>query len=136
MVIVVTPARLALLDTSVLIDMPADLARYAETVGVPAVAVGELAFGLHVADPIQSAIRERRYRDVLASYEPIPYDAAAAHWFGAIAAAVRQQGRNPRPRSADLMIAATARAVDAAVLTRNPKDFAGLAGILDVIAVA
>ncbi|MDR1999653.1 MAG: hypothetical protein LBQ06_06900 [Frankiaceae bacterium] len=55
-----SPAALGLLDTSVIIDMPADLSRYAAAIGVPAVAVGELAFGLHVADPVAAAQREQR----------------------------------------------------------------------------
>lgn len=130
-----TPAALGILDTSVLIDMPGDLARYATSVGVSAVAIGELAFGLHVADPIKSAEREQRYRDILATYDPVPYDAAAAHWYGAVSAAVRREGRNPRPRMGDLMIAATARSVGAVVLTRNPDDFKGLDGIVKVIEV-
>lgn len=128
-------ADLGMLDTSVIIDMPEDLSRYAASVGVPAVAIGELAFGLHVADPVRSAEREQRYRDVLATYDPVPYDAAAAHWYGAAAAAVKQRGRNPRPRMGDLMIAATARSVGAVVLTRNPDDFLGLEGIVKVLDV-
>jgi predicted nucleic acid-binding protein len=35
----------------------------------------------------------------------------------------------------DLMIAATARSVGAAVLTRNPSDFAGLGAIVAVLEV-
>jgi toxin FitB len=118
-----TRPALGPLDTSVVVDMPADLARHA------------LSFGLHVADPIASVQREQRYRDVLATYDPVPYDAAAAHWYGAIAATVKRNGRNPRPRMGDLMIAATARSIGAAVLTRNPGDFIGLDGIVDVVTV-
>ncbi|GAB7003694.1 hypothetical protein JCM18899A_11650 [Nocardioides sp. AN3] len=129
------PAPLGLLDTSVVIDMPDDLDAYAVSVGVTAVTVGELAFGLHVADPIKSAEREQRYRDLLATYDPVPYNAAAAHWYGAVAATVRALGRNPRPRMGDLMIAATARSVSAAVLTRNAEDFRGLEGIVRVIPI-
>lgn len=128
-------ARLALLDTSVVIDMPTDLSSYAEAVGVSAITIGELAFGLHVPDPVVGAAREQRYRDILATYDPVPYDAAAAHWFGAIAASVRRRGRNPRARTADLMIAATARSVGAAVLTRDPADFSGLEDLVEIIDV-
>jgi toxin FitB len=129
-----TRPALGPLDTSV-VDMPADLARHALSFGVAAVTIGNLAFGLHVADPIASVQREQRYRDVLATYDPVPYDAAAAHWYGAIAATVKRNGRNPRPRMGDLMIAATARSIGAAVLTRNPGDFIGLDGIVDVVTV-
>lgn len=130
-----SPVALGLLDTSVVIDAPSDLPSYATSVGIAAVTVGDLAFGLHVADPIASAEREQRYRDVLAAYDPVPYDAAAAHWCGAIAAAVRQQGRNPRARMGDLMIAATARSIGAAVLTRNLDDFKGVETIVPIVAV-
>lgn len=130
-----TPASAALLDTSVVIDPPCDLADYAASTGVAAVTVGELAFGLYVDDPLVSAERQDRYRRVLADYTPVPYGAAAAHWFGAIAAAVQRSGRNPRGRVADLMIAATAKSVGAAVLTRNPDDFKGVDQIVQVIPV-
>lgn len=131
-----TPVERALLDTSVVIDRPRDIKRYARSTGVAAVTIGELAFGLFVEDPVISAERESRYRKILADYTPVPYDASAAHWFGAIAAAVRRSGRNPRSRVADLMIAATAKSVDAAVLTRNPDDFTGVDDIVTVIAVS
>lgn len=126
---------LGLLDTSVVIDLPDDLQTFATDVGISAITVGELAFGLHTPDPIKAAAREQRYREVLATCTPIPYDAAVAHWFGAIAAAVRSTGRNPRARTSDLMIAATARHVGAVVLTRNPGDFKGVEGIVDIVAV-
>ncbi len=126
---------LGLLDTSVVIDLPDDLGTLVAEVGISAVTIGELAFGLHTPDPVRAAEREQRYRDVLASYTPIPYDAAVAHWFGAIAAAVQGAGRNPRARTSDLMIAATARHIGAALLTRNPDDFKGVEGIVDVVAV-
>ena len=131
-----TPVERALLDTSVVIDRPRDIKRYARSTGVAAVTIGELAFGLFVEDPVISAERESRYRKILADYTPVSYDASAAHWFGAIAAAVRRSGRNPRSRVADLMIAATAKSVDAAVLTRNPDDFTGVDDIVTVIAVS
>ncbi|WP_158607593.1 PIN domain-containing protein [Flexivirga caeni] len=130
-----TPVALGVLDTSVVIDPPVDVSRYARLVGVAAITMGELAYGLHVADTIELAVREGRYRAILATYDPIPYDAEAAHWFGAIAAAVRQRGRNPRSRVADLLIAATAKASGAAVLTRNPADFKGIDAIVEVIDV-
>ncbi|MBO3752024.1 hypothetical protein J5X84_38655 [Streptosporangiaceae bacterium NEAU-GS5] len=40
--------------------------------------------------------------------DPLPYDAEAARMFGQICAVVYTQGRQPRNRTADLMIAATA----------------------------
>jgi predicted nucleic acid-binding protein len=125
----------ALLDTSVLISPLESYEGYADMTCVSAVSIGELAFGLHTADPLVNADRERLYRKVLADYDPIPYDATVAHEYGGIAAAVRRAGRNPRPPTGDLMIAATARHMGAKMLTRNPDDFVGLDGIVGVVAL-
>lgn len=126
---------LAVLDTSVVIDPPDSYVPFADAVCVTAVTIGELAFGLHVQDPLVASRRERVYRETLEDYDPVPFDAAIAHEYGAIAAAIRRHGRNPRPRMADLMIAATARQLGAVVLTRNPDDFAGLDGIVTVVGI-
>lgn len=56
----------------------------------------------------------------------LPFDDDAAAAYGLIAGLVLAAGRGPRTRAMDLMIAATAYANGAAVLTRNPADFAGL----------
>lgn len=95
--------------------------------------IAELAHGLHHVDPLVSAAREARYRMVLSIFEPIPYSARAAHLYGAIAASVRKLGRDPRPRRIDLMIGSVATAHRAVLLTRNPADFAGVSGIVDII---
>lgn len=126
---------IGLLDTSVLIDQPDNLGRYADVLAISAVSVGELALGLHHRDPIESAIREARYRDILTAFDPVPYDADVAHWYGAIAAAVKSIGRSPRPRAADLMIAATARHLTAALITRNPDDFRCVERFVNVVAL-
>lgn len=127
--------RLALLDTSVIIDPPDDYSILADAVCVCAISIAELAYGLHTPDPLEAARRERVYRETLEDYDPVPFDASVAHEYGAIAAAVRRAGRNPRPRIADLMIAATARSLGAVLLTRNPQDFIGLEEIVDVVPV-
>ena len=49
---------------------------------------------------------------------------------------IRSSGRHAHGRRAfDLLIAATAVAADLPLYTRNPDDFSGLGGPLDVIAV-
>jgi predicted nucleic acid-binding protein len=60
---------------------------------------------------------------------------AVARTYGALAAAVVAAGRQPRSRSFDLVIAATAATHEAVLYTRNPKDFVGLDDQLQVIAV-
>lgn len=47
-------------------------------------------------------------------------------------AAVRQHGRNPRRRFADLLIAEIALANSLPVATRNAADFAGLENLIDI----
>lgn len=69
-----------------------------------------------------------------ASFDPLPFDAAAARAFGQVAAALRTSGRKPTARAFDSLIAATAIANDLPVYTCNPADFAGIDG-LTVIAV-
>ncbi|MGL5852935.1 MAG: PIN domain-containing protein [Phycicoccus sp.] len=126
---------LAVLDTSCVIAPPPNLAEVAETAAISTLTVAELAYGLHTSDPVRAATRERRYREVLASFDPVPYSAGAAHWYGALAASVRATGRNPRPRGIDLMLASVAADLGAVLMTRNPDDFAGTADIVHVVAV-
>lgn len=125
--------RLALLDTSCVIDPPAALVDIAESVAISTLTVAELAYGLHLGDPVQVALRERRYRQTLNTFTPVPYSAGAAHWYGAIAASVRRAGRNPRARRIDLLLASVAADLSAVLVTRNPHDFVGLDGIVAVI---
>lgn len=54
---------------------------------------------------------------------------------GRVYAAVRQAGRRPRGRFADLLIAAVALAEGLSLLTRNPVDFVGLESLVDVVEV-
>ncbi len=127
--------RLALLDTSCVIDFPDQMDELAEAAAVSALTIAELAYGLHNDDPLVAAEREERYRSVLNEFDPVPYSARAAHLYGAIAASVRKSGRNPRPRRIDLMLAAVAAELGAVLLTRNPSDFEGIGGFPHVIAV-
>ena len=126
---------LALLDTSCVIDFPDELEQLAESAAVSTLTIAELAYGIHHDDPLVSAIREARYRDILNEFTPIPYSARAAHLYGAIAASVRKSGRNPRPRRIDLMLASVAADLDAVLFTRNPTDFSGFGEIVHVIAI-
>ncbi len=127
--------RLALLDTSCVIDPPERLGGVAESVAVSTLTVAELAHGLHVDDPVQAALREARYRQVLRTFDPVPYTAGAAHWYGALAALVRRAGRNPRPRRIDLLLASVAADLSAVLLTRDTDGFRDLGGAVTVIGV-
>ncbi len=68
------------------------------------------------------------------SFEPLPFDAAAARAFGRVAADLRFAGRKPAARAYDALIAVTALLRGLSVHTYNPADFRGIAG-LDVVAV-
>jgi toxin FitB len=133
--VAVDPAARALLDTSILVDVPPNLAEHATTGAISTVSLAELAFGLHTEDPVRNAVREARYQRILDLFEPIPYSASAARLYGALCAAVRQVGRDPRPRRFDLLIASVAADLGIPLLTRNPADFLGIHPSVQVIAV-
>ena len=126
-----------LIDTSVVIDLDrvaaADLP---EELAVSAITLAELAAGpLATADPAERARRQDRLQRVEATFDPLPFDVAAARAYGRIYAAVVDAGRKARGRRAiDLLIAATALAAGLPLYTCNPDDFAHLVD-LDVIAV-
>ena len=124
----------ALLDTSVVIA--ADVDALEGDLAISAVTLAELHFGVLAAR--ERAVRAERLRRLLVlqrTFDALPLDAAVAASYGQIAAAVVEAGRQPRSRSMDLLIAATAHANSAALYTRNPDDFHGLDGLVDIITV-
>jgi len=68
-------------------------------------------------------------------FDPVPFTAEAARAFGRITAAVIATGRKPRPRVADMMIAATALAEQLPLFTTNPDDFTGLGDLMKIVPV-
>jgi predicted nucleic acid-binding protein len=126
----------ALLDTSVVIDFPADVvASHATTAAVSTITLAELAYGLHTGDPLIDASREQRYHWILATFDPVPFDARAARVYGALCAQVRASGRDPKPRRFDLLIASAAVSLGVPLITRNQSDFRGIHDALHIIAV-
>jgi predicted nucleic acid-binding protein len=124
----------ALYDTSVVIDIEkVDLGEYIDIpVVVSAVTVAELAYG---ADATGQDARADRLRRVVTDYEVLSFGVEEAKLYGALAALVRAAGRDPRPRRLDLQIAATAAASRLPLLTMNPRDFRGLALLVDVVPI-
>lgn len=122
----------ALLDTSVVIDLdriptealPAEQA-------ICAITLAELAAGPHATDDeAERARRQDRLQRIEALMDPLPFDADAARAYGRVYAATRAASRKPRgSRAVDLMIAAVALSRSLPLVTRNPSDFAHLAGI-------
>lgn len=134
-----------LLDTNILIlrrwidpaELPTEMA-------ISAITLAELSAGPHQVHagehaPHDERAERARRMDVLqraeADFVPIPFDAEAARAYGQVAAATVAAGRSPRPRVADLMIAATAIAEGLPLFTANPDDFRGLEGLLTVVPV-
>lgn len=124
----------AVLDTSVVIEpgvapIPGELA-------ISVATVAELQFGVLVArnDTVR-ATRLRRLSGLQRRFDPLPIDDAVAVSYGELAAAVVRAGRQPRARTMDLLIAATAHAHDARLYTRNAEDLRGLDGLIEVVAV-
>ena len=106
-------------------------------IAVSAITLAELAAGPHAtADRAERARRQDRLQRAEATFEPIPFDAAAARAYGRVYAAIVSAGRKARGRRAvDLLIAATAVGAELPLYTRNPADFAGLQTLLEVVAV-
>lgn len=104
---------------------------------VSAITLAELAAGPHATrDAAERARRQDRLQRTEATFDPLPVDGNVARAYGRVFAAVVVTGRKARGRRAtDLLIAATAVAADLPLYTRNPDDFAGLAALLDIVAV-
>ena len=127
-----------LLDTSVVIDWhdPSVVAELPDEMAVSVITFAELAAGPQLATTRdEAARRQSRLQEVEASVEPIPFDSAAARSYGLVVAAVVREGRRPRTRFADLLIAATAHANGLDLYTRNGHDLVGLEHLIAVIDV-
>ena len=116
-----------------------------DAMAISAITLAELSAGPHQVEPDHAQARydehaERARRlDVIQraehEFDPIPFDSEAARAYGRVTAAVIGAGRNPRRRTAELMIAATAIAAGLPLYTTNPDDFAGLDDLLAVVPV-
>ncbi|BBX09935.1 type II toxin-antitoxin system VapC family toxin [Mycolicibacterium aichiense] len=127
-----------LLDTSVVIDWhdPAVVDKLPDEMAISAITVAELAAGpLLASTAIEAARRQSRLQEVESLMEPIAFDDRAARSYGLVVAAIISEGRKPRSRFADLLIAATAHAHGLDLYTRNADDFTGLGDLVRVVAV-
>jgi hypothetical protein len=130
------PTR-GLVDTSVVIGLPElDAGLLPNEIAISALTLAELAAGPHATDePEERARRQERLQWAESTFDPLPLDAAGARAFGRVYAAVAASGRGTRRRVVDLLIAAVALANDLPLVTRNAGDFAGLEGVVDVVAL-
>jgi predicted nucleic acid-binding protein len=124
----------AVLDTSVLIA--ADVPELDGELAVSAASLAELHFGALVTDDAEvRAERVRRLTLIEHLYSPLPIDGAVARSYGYLAATVARHGRQPRARVMDLLIAATAHAHDAVLITRNADDLHGIEHLVEIVSV-
>ena len=124
----------AIIDTSVVIAT--DVEPLDGELAISAITLAELHFGVLVAN--ERKVRSERLRRLLVvqrKFDALPVDDAVAASYGQVAAAVVDAGRQPRARSMDLLIAATAHAHSARLYTRNADDFDGLGDLMDVVPV-
>ncbi len=124
----------AILDTSVVIAT--DVQPLDGELAISAITLAELHFGVLVAS--QQKVRSERLRRLMVlqrKFDALPVDDAVAASYGQVAAAVVDSGRQPRARSMDLLIAATAHAHSARLYTRNVDDFDGLGDLVDIVPV-
>jgi predicted nucleic acid-binding protein len=127
-----------LLDTSVVIDWhdPSIVDKLPDEMAISAITAAELAAGpLLASTPVEAARRQSRLQEVESLMEPIPFDSRAVRSYGLVVAAIVGEGRKPRSRFADLLIAATAHANGLDLYSRNADNFVGLGNLVRVVAV-
>jgi predicted nucleic acid-binding protein len=133
----VRPPR-GIIDTSVLIDLERlDPMTLPLEIAVSAITFAELAAGPHATDdPDERGRRQDRLQRAEAAFDPLLFDSDAARAYGRIYAAVTSLGRKAGgPRAVDLLIAATACAVQLPLYTRNPDDFRGIDNLVEVVTI-
>lgn len=116
-----------LLDSNIIIALLAnDLAtvqlldRIAETgVSISTITYMEVSQGLHQAPGTNRSV----FEELIASFAVLPIDIAIAEQCARIRAGLHAQRKRVRPRSLDLLIAATAIEHDLVLVTRNLGDF-------------
>ena len=123
---------LSVLDTSILIAEAADPVE--GDIAISVVSIAELQFGVLIApDDDRRAHRLARRSAILRNFEPLPVDAAVAASYGELAAATHRAGRKATARSLDLMIAATAHAHGARLVTSNVDDVRHLDALIEIV---
>ena len=101
------------------------VAREPGTVGISAITVSEMAFGVE-----KSRDRARNHDALLRFLLPLtvaPFDERAAHAYGGVRASLEAAGRSIG--AMDLLIAAHALALGSVLVTHNTREFARVQGL-------
>lgn len=96
-----------------------------EDVALCSTVKGELLYGARASAKIDANLK--RLDAFFAPLQSLPYDDAAAEWYGVIRAQLRRSG-TPIGGN-DLFIAATALAANATLVTRNQGEFRRVPGL-------
>lgn len=124
----------AVLDTSVLIAI--DVAPLDGELAISSASIAELHFGVLVtSNSTIRAERLRRLSELQRRFDALPVDDDVATSYGQLAAAIVAAGRQPRSRTMDLLIAATAHTHGARLYTRNAADLVGIEHLIDIVTV-
>jgi predicted nucleic acid-binding protein len=119
----------ALLDTSVLIG---ETAPDGVEAVVSVASIAELHFGVLIAsDDDERALRTLRLGAIESAVDPLPITVEIAREWGRLAAAASTRGGQPRRRTMDLAIAATANVHRVPLLTENIGDFQIISDLID-----
>ena len=123
-----------LLDTNIVIyalkgTYPALQDRFkgvaAQSIAVPAVVLAEIEYGARKSRDYAETIRAyRAFTDV---FEAVPFSRAAAGHYGRVRAELERKGTTIGAN--DLLIAATALAEDAVLVTHNTREFERVEGL-------
>ncbi|MFN0147492.1 MAG: type II toxin-antitoxin system VapC family toxin [Dehalococcoidia bacterium] len=97
----------------------------AEPIGVPTAVIAELRYA--ALNSARVALNMERHRAFLGAFEALPFDEAAAHYFGELKHALATTGQ--LIGLMDMVIAATALAHDATLVTNNMREFSRVPGL-------
>lgn len=132
----VTPGPAGESDPGTSVVLASDVGPLEGELAISMVTLAELPYGVLAAK--ESSTRSERLRRLSIlqrEFDAVPIDDAVSDSYGLVAAAVVEVGRQPRARTMDLLIAATAHAFAVRLYTRNAGDFTGIDELVDVAAV-